>query len=184
MNLLQSHVPQDEAEAVHLERMKGFAQTLERPFSRHQPGAHFTGSALVVDPNGERLVLLHHAKLNRWLQPGGHCDESDSGFLQKTALREAAEETGCKVRLHPLLSQTLDVDVHIIPARSTETEHLHLDVRFLVLADNPEALTFDAQESLGVRWVSFDEALALSDDESLRRLIRKGRRWLRGAPSR
>jgi len=182
MALLQAHAPQDDTEASHLERMKAFALTLEKPFSRHQEGAHFTGSALVVDVEGERLVLVQHAKLKRWLQPGGHADALDGGFLQRTALREAAEETGCRVTLHPLFPHSLDVDVHLIPARVNEAEHFHLDVRFLVMAENPEALRFDSRESLGARWVSFDEALELADDESLLRLIRKGRQVFKKTP--
>jgi len=176
LTLLEAHEPEDAQERADLEAMRAAARTLERPFSREQPGAHFTGSALVVDPEGRRACLVHHAKLNRWLQPGGHADEADGGAMEVTALREAREETGLQVRLHPTAPRPLDVDAHVIPARGSEPEHRHLDVRYLVVADNPEALAHDPNESHGARWVGWDEALAAADEPALKRLIRKAQR--------
>ncbi len=177
--VLAAHVPEDPSEAASLEKMKLFATTLQHPFSRHQPGAHFTASALVIDERLGRIALVHHAKLRRWLQPGGHAEAGDDGLIHLTALREAREETGCEVTLHPVAPSPLDVDVHLIPAHGTEQAHHHLDVRFLVVARDPEALTFDDKESLGARWFTFDEALAIADEAPLQRLIRKGQRLTR-----
>lgn len=174
--LLAHHSPADDKERGDLERMRALATQLERPFSRSQPRAHFTGSAVVVDPAGERVAMVHHAKLQRWLQPGGHAEEADAGSMEATALREASEETGCRVRLHERAPRPLDVDVHPIPARKDEPEHLHLDVRYLVVAENPEALAHDPNESFGARWFSWDEALARLDEVPLRRLLEKARR--------
>jgi 8-oxo-dGTP pyrophosphatase MutT (NUDIX family) len=95
--------------------------------------------------------------------------------MSRTALREAAEETGCRVVLHPSAPRPLDVDVHVIPARKTDAEHAHLDVRFLVVAENPEALAHDPAESFGARWLPWDEALAAADEPALRRLLEKAR---------
>jgi len=174
--LLESHHPQDSQERADLETMRAAARSLERPFSREQAGAHFTGSALVVDVEAGRVCLIHHGKLNRWLQPGGHADESDGGSMEATALREAREETGLTVRLHPTAPRPLDVDAHRIPARKQEPEHTHLDVRFLLVAEDPQALAHDPAESHGARWVTWDEALALADEPALKRLLEKGRR--------
>jgi len=173
--LLAPHAPTDAKEREDLARMLAFATQLARPFSREQERAHFTGSAVVVDPAGERVVMLHHGKLNRWLQPGGHSEEADAGDMEATALREAREETGCRVRLHARAPRPLDVDIHTIPARKSEPEHLHLDVRFLVVAENPEALVHDPNESSGVQWLTWDEALARADEAPLRRLLEKAR---------
>lgn len=174
-DLLARHVPADDKEREDLERMRAFAAQLERPFSRSQATAHFTGSAVVVDPPGQRVVLLHHGKLQRWLQPGGHADEADGGSLEATALREAREETGCRVRLHPSAPRPLDVDIHRIPARKDEPDHLHLDVRFLLIAEDPEALAHDPQESLGAQWLDWAAALERADEPPLRRLLEKAR---------
>lgn len=174
--LLASHVPTDDKEREDLARMRHFAAVLPRPFSREQAPAHFTGSAVVVDPSGGRVVLVHHGKLKRWLQPGGHAEAADGGDMEVSALREAREETGCRVHPHPAAPRPLDVDVHTIPARRDEPEHHHLDVRFLVVAENPEALAHDPAESFGAQWLPWDEALARADEAPLRRLLEKARR--------
>jgi hypothetical protein len=79
------------------------------------------------------------------------------------------------VALHPAAPRPLDVDVHVIPARKAEPEHRHLDVRYLVVAANPEALAHDAAESHGAQWLSWDEALARADEAPLRRMLLKAR---------
>ena len=161
--------------------MLEWATTLEEPFSRHQEKAHFTGSALVVDVQQKRVALLLHKKLQRWLQPGGHADVLDNGQMARTALREAQEETGCRVHLHPTAPQPFDLDIHLIPERPNEAAHCHLDVRFRVVAENPEAMAFDAAESSGARWLGFDEAIDFADDVSLKRLLQKGKAFLQTA---
>jgi 8-oxo-dGTP pyrophosphatase MutT (NUDIX family) len=173
--LLEQHVPADAKEEADLQLMRERLGVLQAPFSRSQPDAHFTGSALVVDGKGERVCLIHHRKLARWLQPGGHAESSDGGRIDLTALREAREELGVAVRLHPQAPRPLDVDAHVIPAKGDEASHLHLDIRFLVeLVDETDALSPQEEEVTDCRWFSWTEALAVADEEPLRRLLRKG----------
>src|SRR5687768_14738782 len=73
-----------------------FLELLQHPrcFHRdHLPG-HITGSAWIIDDTGKFVLLTHHAKLNRWLQPGGHADGDEN--VVRVALRETEEETGLK----------------------------------------------------------------------------------------
>lgn len=175
VELLAAHVPRDEKETADLRVMRGFAASLPAPCSRSQWPAHFTGSAVVVTPDGARVCLVLHGKLNRWLQPGGHAEAADGGSMEQTALREAREETGCEVRLHPLAPRPLDVDVHTIPARRADPEHQHLDVRYLVVAENPAALQHDPDESHGAQWLTWEEALSRADEAPLVRLLEKAR---------
>ena len=180
-SLLAAYLPPDtrdpcaQQEHEDLARMRRFAVELASPFSRSQPFAHFTGSAVVVDGAGARVCLVHHRKLGRWLQPGGHSEPQDAGDLHATALREAREETGLEVRPHPSAPHPLDVDAHRIPARPDAPEHWHLDVRFLLVADHPAALAPDSVETRGARFFTFDEALALADEPALRRVLSKAR---------
>ena len=175
-SLLAAFVPSDEKEQADLEAMRGFAESLVEPFSRGQWPAHFTGSAVVVSPDGARVCLVMHAKLNRWLQPGGHADPADGGQMDQTALREAREETGLEVKLFPGAPAPFDVDVHVIPARKADPEHRHLDVRYLVVAANPDSLKHDPAESHGAQWLTWADALARADEAPLRRLLEKARR--------
>jgi ADP-ribose pyrophosphatase YjhB (NUDIX family) len=181
--LLAAHRPADEKEAADLAAMRRFAGELAEPFSRQQRGAHFTGSAVVVDgsdPAAPRVCLVFHKKLTRWLQPGGHAEPGDGGNMAETALREAREETQLAVELHPGAPAPLDVDVHVIPARKDEPEHLHLDVRYLVRAAGAAALAHDPAESDDARFLTFDEALARADEPALVRLLLKARAALAG----
>jgi len=174
--LLEAHAPEDEKERADRARMIAWARSLADPLSRAQPEAHFTGSAVVVDPAGERVCLVHHARLRRWLQPGGHAEPADGGSMLQTALREAREETGCDVQVLPAAPFPIDVDVHEIPARPGEPAHFHLDVRAVLVATNPEALEHDPNESFGAQWVTWSEALERASDPALRRLLDKARR--------
>jgi RimJ/RimL family protein N-acetyltransferase/8-oxo-dGTP pyrophosphatase MutT (NUDIX family) len=173
--LLHAHVAADEKERADLAVMRERARTAGDPFSREEPGAHFTGSAVVMSADGARVCLVHHGKLHRWLQPGGHAEPSDLGSMALTALREAHEETGMRVRPHPRAWGPLDVDAHTLPARKADAEHLHLDVRYAVVADEPETLRHDPAESHGAKWLSLDDALALADEAPLRRMLEKAR---------
>lgn len=142
------------------------------PFLRaHQPG-HFTGSAWVVSGDGTRVLLTHHAKLNRWLQPGGHAD--GDADLARVALREAQEETGV-AGLQLEDGTIFDLDRHAIPARKSEPEHWHYDVRYVVRAGVDERFVVSA-ESHALAW---REIAAVADDpgadDSVRRMARK---WL------
>jgi hypothetical protein len=100
-------------------------------FERSCVPGHFTGSAWLVDRTGQRVLLTHHRKLDRWLQLGGHAD--GDGDLAGVALREAEEESGLTdLVVEP---EIFDLDRHVIPARGNEPEHWHYDVRFVVCAN-------------------------------------------------
>jgi 8-oxo-dGTP pyrophosphatase MutT (NUDIX family) len=133
-----------------------------------EPG-HLTGSALVVDPARGLTLLMLHRKLGRWFQPGGHADGDAN--LASVALREATEETG--IEGLAVVVPAIDVDVHEV--HPPEGVHLHLDLRFLVLAP-AGAPAPGNHESLQLAWV--DEAgldrLEPAVDPSTRRLVRRG----------
>lgn len=135
---------------------------------RTAPG-HLTGSALVVDAAGERVVVLLHTKLRRWLQPGGHADGDHE--LAGVALKEATEETG--IEGLRVLVPAVDLDVHEVDHGDDLGLHLHLDLRFVVVAP-ADAEIRGNHESLDLRWVDLDELVELADEEGLVRLARAG----------
>ena len=130
--------------------------------------AHVTASAVVVAQGSDRLLLLEHTKLKRWLQPGGHAD--GQGNLAAAALREASEETG--IEGLRILVPGIDIDVHAVEI-GRDSEHLHLDVRFLVIAP-PGAIARRNHESTGDAWVTAAELERFGADPGLRRLANAG----------
>jgi len=167
---LLAYRPLDAREAEHREHMLALLDTSGDPFRRDhfQPG-HFTASGFVRAPEGERLLLIHHAKLQRWLQPGGHVDAVDAD-LRAAAVREVTEETGVALRASAD-EGIFDVDVHEIPASGDEPVHRHFDVRFaFVAADERLRRGSDVRD---VRWVSFADVATLESDESVARAVRK-----------
>jgi len=172
--LLAPHRAADDEEERDLDAMRGYAATLADPFSRDEPEAHFTASAVVVDGEGARTVLVHHAKSGSWFQPGGHIEPGDAS-LGEAALREAREETGLDARLHE--AGLLDVDVHWIPW----DEHYHLDLRFLVVASG--SLAPDAAEVHAAEWRTWGEAFARIEEPALRRALSKAKAASRARPA-
>ncbi len=136
----------------------------------HLPG-HLTASAVIVDPAREHILLTHHRKLGIWVQLGGHADgEID---LYQAAVREAQEESGIAEFRTPLGKQTiLDVDIHPIPSIGSEPEHLHFDVRFLLVADPADPIVV-SEESHDVKWIPALKLERYSEEASLKRAIDK-----------
>ena len=143
-----------------------FVQTEPRAFTREASiGGHVTGSAVILSPGRDAMLLLHHKKLNKWLQPGGHCDGiADARFVAK---KEAYEETGL-ARLRLLAGDVIDVDIHEIPERKGEPAHLHYDARYLFQAEAGEIQ--GNPESHALAWVPLDRIEAYTTEPSVLRL--------------
>ena len=124
------------------------------PFSRHQfsPG-HITCSGLVVSPGRERLLLVHHRRLDRWLLPGGHVEPEDPD-IRAAGRREVIEETGAILAPDPPEPSLAGLDVHGIPVHRKRDDpyHLHHDLLFAFQASSDEFRV--SEESRAVAWRS------------------------------
>ena len=138
------------------------------PFARTTTPGHVTGSAIVLDEPRERVLVVWHAALQRWLQPGGHSEPDDESPLA-TAVRELAEETG--VRLDPTAggNRLVHVDVHAIPARDAVPAHVHHDFRFAFTIRSHVA-PFRRDDD-AVAWIGIAKLDASGVDSSLRAAV-------------
>ena len=116
--------------------------------------------------------MTHHSKLNRWFQPGGHSDSNPNTI--EVAFREAEEETGLK-SLKFSKSGIFDIDIHPIPKREDMPQHLHYDIRFLLLADISENYIV-THESHDMKWIKLSDILKYSNEKAMLRMVEKAKR--------
>jgi 8-oxo-dGTP pyrophosphatase MutT (NUDIX family) len=146
-----------------------FVRLHEDAFDRNSSIGHITASAFILNASRTAVLLTHHAKLNCWLQVGGHCDgERDP---KAVALKEAREETGL-FSLTFLSNDVFDIDIHEIPSNAKEQGHLHFDIRYLMEADDSEPLQITS-ESKDLRWIPLSVLEKYTDKPSVLILKKK-----------
>lgn len=160
----------DERDRRELETFVEFVFDNPDCLRRSNLAGHLTASAFVIDRERQHLLLIHHKKLGRWLQPGGHTDGDPD--LMNVARWEVFEETGLR-ELDPVLHGPFDLDIHSIPKREDVPAHLHYDVRFLFEADGGFVPKGNDREVHRAAWVPLSDLEGLGVDESVLRPARR-----------
>ncbi|WHE37218.1 NUDIX domain-containing protein [Microbacterium sp. BDGP8] len=144
----------------------------------------FTVSGYVMNAAADRVLLVHHRKLTRWLPPGGHVDPDETP--QAAVVREVLEETGihAAVRPHPGIDLEVDgtkeaqldlptsMSYQLIPERPGEPAHIHLDMAFVLDVTGEETVNFAADEVHGAGWFSLADVMELDTFPSVRAISR------------
>lgn len=169
LELLLVYNTDDQPENEMLRDTIGFIRRHPDCFERSLQEGHVTGSAWIINKEGTHNLMMHHKKLNKWFQPGGHCD-GDPHVLA-VAAREAFEETGIRVRA--LSTAVFDVDHHVIPERKEAPEHIHYDIRFLFEADKTVDELPSNSEANAVRWIPLQKVKEYNNTPSIMRLVKK-----------
>jgi 8-oxo-dGTP pyrophosphatase MutT (NUDIX family) len=146
----------------------GFVEVNQTCFERTLSIGHVTASGLIVDRKKNAVLLLHHKKLNRWLQPGGHCDgDSDTVAV---AEKEVYEETGLALKVAtPFIH---DLDIHTIPSWQNTAEHEHYDVRYIFEYTSSDSFVKN-HESNQLKWIELGELKNYDIEPSIVRMINK-----------
>lgn len=169
--LLQNYNPADADEKICKQEMLKFLNSYNNCFDRECTDGHFTASALVVNKNFDKALLMHHTKLNKWIQLGGHCD-NDPDVLA-VAIREASEESGVN-NIKVVFPEIFDIDIHIIPEIQGVLSHLHYDIRFLLQIYSDKPVVVSNNESKELRWFGKDDKLPTNSSS----VIRLRTKWL------
>ncbi len=162
---IRAYEPYNAEEARDKEHILRLMEENADIFLRENKRAHMTASAWVVNPARDKVLMVYHNIYDSWSWLGGHADGEED--LLAVALREVREESGLtKVRavseeIYSL--EVLTVGEHRKNGKCVR-EHLHLNLTYLLEADENEALHIKADENSGVRWFAPEEALAASSE--------------------
>jgi 8-oxo-dGTP pyrophosphatase MutT (NUDIX family) len=158
-------------ENVSKEKILKFLASCKDPFSRKSLEGHVTASGFLVNNDKSKFLLMHHRKLKKWVQPGGHCD-GDADVLA-IAIKETKEESGI-VSIKPISCQIYDIEVYWFPANLNEKGHYHYDITFLLgTVDND--LLIKNIEANALRWFAFEDYFheGVIVDNPIKRMIKK-----------
>lgn len=171
---LGRYTPYNEQEAHDRALLLRALREEENVFTRENERMHMTASAWVTNEAHDRVLMAYHNIYASWAWLGGHADgECD---LLAVALREVREESGV-TRLRPASEDIFSVEVLTVDGHEKRgryvSSHLHLNVTYLIMADDAEALTVKPDENSGVRWFTPDGAVEASSEPWFRERIYK-----------
>lgn len=171
-NNIENYIPKCEQEEHDKVLMLNLMEKNDDLLYRTNLNAHFTASAWVVNKDRTKVLMIYHNIFDSWAWTGGHAD-GESNLLM-TAVRELKEETGIKTVI-PLSDnifslEVLTVDGHIKNGKYVSS-HLHLNVTYLLEADEGEPLYIKPDENKGVKWFTLDEAMEAVNEKWMKEWI-------------
>ena len=162
---IEKYRPCNEQERHDQALILDFLNRNEDAFLRSNRLAHMTASAWIVDPARTKTLMVYHKLYDSWSWTGGHADgETD---LLAVALKEAREETGI-VHVRPVSGEIFSLEVLTVDGHEKRGEyvssHLHLNVTYLLEAEESDTLHICKEENSGVAWFTLEEALKASTE--------------------
>lgn len=173
-DVIAGYSPTCEQEREDRRMMLNYMGLFDNLLTRENEIAHFTASAWVTNPAHDRILMLYHNIYRSWAWPGGHADGEED--LLGVALREAREETGI-ARVRPVFKENISLEIlpvgpHFKKGRFV-VPHLHLNLTYLLEADDKQALHSKPDENSAVRWFTPEEAVAASSEPDMQIIYRK-----------
>ena len=173
--ILKQYLNYYESEEKDLLQLKDFITNENNIFDPKNSIGHITASGFIYAKDDEKILLLSHKKLNRYLQPGGHVELSDVSLLE-AARREIMEETQLTnlelINIFPDKNVPFDINTHFIPENTKKDmpAHYHHDFRYLFVVETISNISIDFNESNSYQWVSIKD---LESDIHFKRVIDK-----------
>ena len=160
INLLKNYQPFNEQERFDQEAMINFFSRNPDALERSNTVAHVTTSTIVVNSSMNRVVFGFHNIYQSWGWIGGHNDGDED--THRVALKETTEETGL-TRLSFYSQDVFMLDTIYVPNHIKHekhvSDHLHLNVTYLLIADESEPLLHSEEEHQGMKWFDITEVL-------------------------
>lgn len=181
---IEKYPPYNEQEEKDKKLILKFLKENSDAFLRSNAFAHMTASSWVVNRDHTKVLLAYHRIYDSWTWTGGHADgETD---LLSVALREVKEETGVE-NVIPISEEIYSLEVLTVDGHEKHGEyvssHLHMNLTYLLEADENDNLKLKEDENKGVGWFGLEEALDASTEPWFNeRIFKKLNAKLKGFP--
>ena len=120
---------------------------------------HFCATACIVNKEKDKILFIHHKKLNKWLFVGGHIEENEDP--EHAVLREVKEETNLDIELvgerYP--RQEDYIRPFALQRNIVKDNHIHMDLFYIAVDKGTSNLKEKEDEVLGSRWFSKEEII-------------------------
>ena len=171
---IERYSPAGEQERQDARMMRRYAEIFPDVLSRTNETAHFTASAWIVSPDRSRVLMIYHNIYNSWSWTGGHADGQDDPLA--VAIKEAREETGL-AHIRPAGENLLSLEILTVKAHVKRGKyvvpHLHLNLTYLLEADDADAIHIKPDENSGVKWFAPEDALSACTEPEMLPIYRK-----------
>lgn len=163
---IEAFAPFNEQEERDKVVILDYLRTHEDAFLRTNMIAHMTASAWVVNAKRDRILMAYHNIYKSWSWLGGHADGDED--LLAVALREVCEESGI-TSVKPVSEDIFSLEVLTVDGHEKRGQyvpsHLHLNITYLIEANDSEATSIKADENSDVAWFTLDGAIEASCEE-------------------
>lgn len=171
---ITKYQPFNEQEEKEKDVMLQYMDTFDNLFLRDNEFVHWTASSWIVNKERTKVLMIYHNIYRSWAWTGGHAD-GDADLLH-VAIKEAQEETGL-TSVHPVSEdifslEILSVNGHVKRGSFVAT-HLHLNVTYLLEANEEDFIRMKPDENSGIQWVPIEDAIALSSEPYMQTIYAK-----------
>ncbi|MBO5094162.1 MAG: NUDIX hydrolase [Lachnospiraceae bacterium] len=161
---IERYIPWNEQEAADREEILRQLNQ-DNIFTRDNKAAHMTASAWVVNRSRDKALMAYHNIYHSWSWLGGHADGEED--LLASAIREVREESGVH-GVKPLSDDIFSLEILTVDGHEKKgvyvPSHLHLNVTYLLEADEKEPLSMKPDENSGVAWFALLDAVKASTE--------------------
>ena len=177
---IEAYSPFNEQEVRDKAQILSFLRSGEQLLTRENTAAHLTASGWVVSPDRKQVVMVYHNLYRSWSWMGGHAD-GDADLL-RVAKKEVMEECGL-TELTVVSPDIFSLEVLCVAGHEKKgqylSSHLHLNVTYLLEADEGDSLVSKPDENSAVKWFGLDEAVAASTEPDMQVIYEKLNRKLK-----
>lgn len=169
---IKNYQPVNDKEKEDKEFILNFLSNNKDAFLRSNLKAHMTSSSWITNKKKDKVIMIYHKIYNSWSWTGGHADGDED--LLNVAIKEAKEETGIN-HIKPIVKDIISLEVLTVDGHMRRGEyvapHLHLNITYLLEADENDKLKIKEDENSGVKWFSLEESIKVPNEKLYREII-------------